>query len=129
MASYRMINQALSGVQFTLTTLANAGNHFLHESLKQIAMRSRERDTVPQLFTSYRFLDNAVGGAPITPVAAPITSALRPTDLNPAMPADILAELSQTPVKSKQYQPRPSFMQNDESKDQRYDFTHTPVYK
>lgn len=119
MASYRMINQALSGVQFTLTTLANAGNHFLHESLLQIGMRSRERDTMPQLFTSYRFLDNV----------APITSASRPADLNPAMPADILDELSQTPVKSKQYQPRPPFMQNDESKDQRYDFTHTPVYK
>lgn len=129
MASYRMINQALSGVESTLKSFAEASGHFLHESLKQIAMRSRERDTMPQLFTQHRFLGNNIERQPVAPVAAPIVPQSRPVGQNPSMSADILAELSQTPVKSKQLQPRPAFMRNDESNDQGYDFSNTPRFK
>ena len=129
MASYRMINQALSGVQFTLTTLANAGSHFLHESLKQIAMRSRERDTMPQLFTPYRFLDNKVAEHPKASVAAPIVPQSRPVDSRPTMSADDLSELSQTAVKSYQFQPRPAFLKNDDSDEHQHNFTSAPRLK
>lgn len=126
MASYRKINQALNGVQAAAASVSNVETHFLHKTLLEIGMRSRERDTKPQLFTASRYVNNVFVNQSVASVVAPVTV---PSSQVQAVPsADLFKDLSQTPIKTNQFQPRPSFLRNDESPEQGYESTVRPRF-
>lgn len=105
--SYHFINKALDSAEAKVAAVAHISTHFLHETLKQIANRNRERETMK-----------------LTTVAlAGQADAKLTTDLSLAA----ATELKQTQLKSNsfepakkslQFQPRPAFMRGNENDEQ-----------
>lgn len=101
--SYHFINDALESAEGKVAAVAHIGAHFLHETLKKIANRNRERDTMK--LTSVA-LAGQVEAKPTADLSVATANELSQTLLN--------KNSFEASKKSLQFQPRPAFMRGNE---------------
>ena len=123
-SSYMRIRDALENFQERLLVVADKSNHFLHETLKQIAMRSRQGATMTVLSISNHLPQDATAeGHQMVPARSQAPAKSNNVDAKPSISSNDLTEISQTPVMKKVFGALP-FPRDD--LDQRPEFTHTP---
>lgn len=130
MSSYTLITKALDDIQATWETLLQTGQHFLHQPLKEIALRTRERETMPSLSLPYNIAQKAHKSHTYD---SSLHQSAAAKDMKDSVTADLLTELSQTPLskkeaahpaeKKKAFEPRPAFMRAAEPEMPAYSFT------
>lgn len=113
MSSYRQILTTLGEAQEALQIVADKTQHFLHETLREIATRLRESHTM----TTFNTVTQLMQGQPAD-AAAPSIEPNKAQNQNEISP-DLMAEIANTPITKSvaehknTFKPRPSFMHSD----------------
>lgn len=109
LSSYRHILTVLDDAQHALRIVADNTQHFLHETLREIATRLRESHTM----TTNNTVTQIVQGFPEKTAkhAVEQAQAAQQKEISPEM----MAEIAQTPVTKPKnaFTPRPAFMQTE----------------
>lgn len=109
LSSYRLILTALDEAEARLRIVADNTQHFLHETLREIATRLRESHTM----TTNNTVTQIVQGFP-EETAKNAVEQSKPAQQK-EISADMMAEIAKTPVTKpeKSFTPRPAFMQTE----------------
>lgn len=115
LSSYRNILTALDEAQVALQIVADKTQHFLHETLREIATRIREHHTMTTNIT----MTQIVEGHTATDTVATPSVTPNHSDFQNEISPEMLAEIANTAVtkasqeNQKTFKPRPAFMQTE----------------
>lgn len=122
MTSYRKdkstFDKALNEIQATLQSL--------HESLLQIAMRSRDSATMDFAFSAHALAQKRVIEHRRDLVAPSVAKQPQPPTFGQSLSNEFHEQLQRADKKMKKFQPLPAYLSNDETPHERYDHAHTP---